>query len=252
MSKIIAKFKVRDGKVTASRDEFKKVGLDASVSDAYLFNAADFPEVGARIRATGYDPDTADAAQTAKTKKLCKSERAIGKVFTLAGNYKARPPKLQSILKTQAGVNLPLRTVEQMWAAYWRKYAGVADYDKELVRQWTRNKGWVLNGIGRPLGACEDKVKDLVNTVCQSTGHDILVKLVLITADLLDEAGLDWHPWVMDLHDASYIEVREDQAEIAKDLMQNKAYAILNEWLGGLIPLRGEAKVLNNWGEAVE
>ena len=52
--------------------------------DAYLFNAAQLPVIGPRIRATGYDPLTATAEETALAKKACKKDRQIGKTITLA------------------------------------------------------------------------------------------------------------------------------------------------------------------------
>ena len=139
-----------------------------------------------------------------------------------------------------------------MHAGFWALYGGIKAWEKELVRQWRTNGGWVLNGIGRPLGVDEAYVKDIVNRVCQSTGHDIYVLWLDIAVRLLQESGMTWHPLVADLHDAGYFEVEEARAQEALDLLVGPAYDELNRWLGGLIPLRGDGKLLAHWGEAVE
>lgn len=219
--------------------------------DAYLFNAANLPGIGPRIRQAGYNPDTATAEETAAAKKACKRERAIGKVFTLSANYGAGPKKIQETLRLQAGITLDLEEVEEMHRGFWTLYTGIQDYERELGRQWRRNRGWVLNGIGRPLAVCADKRKDLVNSVCQSTGHDLLIRLIHYTVKRLNASGISWFPWILDLHDATYLEVEESRAEEALDIMQRLAYDDLNEWGGQLIPLRGVGKVMQHWGEAI-
>lgn len=216
--------------------------------DAYLFNASQLPIIGPRIRATGYDPDTATPEDTARAKKLCKAERSIGKVLTLSANYGAGPRKIHQTLELQ-GVKVTLEDVQEMHTGFWRLYAGIKDWERELNRQWERNGGWVLNGIGRPIGVDEGYRKDLVNRVVQSTGHDCLVMLLAFTEELLRERKLDAHPLIADLHDASFMEVRADRAEEALRIMSVDAYDKLNEWLGGEIPLRGSGAIGDNWGE---
>lgn len=219
--------------------------------DAYLFNASQLPIIGPKIRATGYDPDTAGPEQTAAAKKLCKAERSIGKVLTLSANYGAGPRKIHQTLELQ-GVRVTLEEVQQMHAGFWQLYSGIKDWERELNRQWERNKGWVLSGIGRPIGVDEGYRKDLVNRVVQSTGHDCLVMLLHFTEQLLQERGLEAHALIADLHDASFFEVREDQAEAALQVMAVDAYARLNEWLGGEIQLRGDGAIGDDWGALKE
>ena len=145
--------------------------------DAYLFNAAFLPIIGDRIRATGYHPDTATAADTAAAKKACPVERAIGKVFTLESNYGAGAPKIRESLRVKAGIDIPLGQVADMRSGFWDLYKGIKKYERRLKEQWRNNAGWLLNGIGRPIGCATTSEKDLVNRVVQSTGHDLVIRL---------------------------------------------------------------------------
>lgn len=232
-----------------SRDEalWKLYGPAARPGqDAYLSNAAYLPIIGPRIRATGYDPDIATPEETAKAKKDCKAERAIGKVFTLSANYGAGPNKIQATLRAQGAI-VELDDVRSMHRGFWTLYRGIKSYEQELKRVWKMTGGWVLNGIGRPIGVDTRKEKDLVNAVVQSTGHDCLVKKILITKELLDSADIEYYPFIADLHDCEMWEVRADQIDVAARIIEVDAYARLNEWLGGQIKLRGEAKICNSW-----
>lgn len=213
---------------------------------AYLFNAAHLPVVGPRIRAKGYNPRTAMPSDTKKAKAESKPERAIGKVITLSANYGAGASKMHETMKLQ-GAEVTLEEAQQMHAAFWQLYKGIKDWERELQRQYRKNRGWVLNGVGRPLPVSSDYIKDLVNRVCQSTGHDAFIKKLMLTVGELDAAGLDWHPWIADLHDCEIYEVRDKDVAAAIPIIEKLAYDKLNAWLGGAIPLKGEAKVCDTW-----
>ena len=217
--------------------------------DAYLYNAAQLPVIGPRITATGYNPHTATLEETSRAKKECKVERKVGKRFTLSANYGAGAPKIQNSLAVLDGVDLPLSQVEEMHAGFWSLYAGIKDWEKELQRQWRGNKGWVLNGLGRPLGVDQEARKDLVNRVVQSTGHGCLVLMIAHARRLLNARGIEWYPWIVDLHDAIYLEVREDQAAAALDILEHGAYDALNEELGWVIKLKGAGKICDSWAD---
>ena len=216
---------------------------------AYLYNASQLPIIGPRIRATGYDPHSATAEETARAKKECKAERTIGKLLTLSASYGASANKIHSILRTQ-GVNVSVEEVDEMLRGFWEIYKGLKEWEREeLLRCWRRNGGWVLNGIGRPLGICEDKKKDIINMLGQSTGHDLLIKQLEFARKRLDAERIEWYPWVADLHDAIYLEVREDQAERALQILERDSFDDLNAWAGGLIRLKGEGAIGSSWGD---
>ncbi len=223
---------------------WKLYGPDAAKNDVYLFNGSQLPGiVGERLRAHGYDPDAPDPAAIAATKKHEKMWRQVAKVITLGQSYGMGPKKLTETLKLQ-GIDISENQAYEMWKGYWELYAGVKEYEKELLRQFRKNKGWVLNGIGRPVGIYQDLTKDIVNRVVQSTGHDMLVYWVDIFTRQLDEAGIKWEPVVIDFHDEAIVECDEADGEKVLDIMLNKSFDELNDWARGEIPLTGDGEII--------
>lgn len=223
---------------------WKLYGPTARPNDVYLFTGANLPVIGEAIRAAGYDPDRPTPEGIAAAKRQAKKERGIAKVITLASSYGAGAGKIQQTLQLE-GIPISLNDCKTIHQGYWRLYAGVKLYERELIRQYENNDGWVLNGIGRPLGIDHDKEKDIVNRVVQSTGHDILVIWLSIYSMLLDTAGIQWTPIIADLHDESIIEVPEEQAAEALRIMSVDAMQALNDMLKGRIRLKGEGQIAN-------
>ena len=220
-------------------------GPNAEPNDVYLYVGASLPGIGEKIRATGYDPMFPTKETIQRAKKECKKERQIAKTIKLAADYGAGPGKLQYTLKVQ-GIQISMAEAEEMHAAFWDLFKGIRLWKRELEEQHKKNKGWVLNGIGRPLGVWQDSTKDLVNRVCQSTGHDIHLYYLQIVQSLLYEEGIEWTPVIADFHDQMIIEVDPKDAERVQYLMGVKAYEILNEKVGGQIRIKGEANVVQN------
>lgn len=227
-----------------SRDPalWKLYGPAARPNDVYLFTGANLPVIGKTIRAAGYDPDRPTSEGIAAAKKIAKKERGIAKIITLASSYGAGAGKIQQTLQLE-GIPISLNDCRTIHQGYWQLYAGVKEYEKELLRQLNNNNGWVLNGIGRPLGIAFDLEKDIVNRVVQSTGHDILVQWLIIYSRILGERGIPYTPVIADLHDESIIEVDESYAEQALTIMSVDAMDELNDWLGGKIKLKGAGTI---------
>jgi hypothetical protein len=141
---------------------WKLYGPGALAQDVYLFNGAQLPVIGPAIRATGYDPKNPTPEGIAAAKKQCKTERNISKTVTLASSYGAGAAKIASTLRTQ-GIDILDAEAEQIHAAYWELYAGVKKYQRFLLNEYRDRRGWVLNGIGRPIGIAQDYTKDIVN-----------------------------------------------------------------------------------------
>lgn len=234
-----------------SRDPtlYKLYGPGQPKQDAYLFNGANLRgTIRARLRAHGYDPDRPDAEAIERTKKLEKKWRTVAKVFTLSANYGAGPRKIHETL-VLSGIRMSLEEVQDLHRAFWELYAGIKDWERELKRQWRANNGWVLNGIGRPIGVHPDYTKDLVNRVCQSTGHDILVIWVDIWSKMLDARGLEWSPVIVDFHDESLVECRAADVEEVSQVLKVDSFEELNRRLRGKIPLTGDGGFVSSlWG----
>lgn len=217
--------------------------------DVYLFNGCFLEGLSDAIRGAGYDPENPTPESIEKAKKLAKRERNIAKAITLACGYGAGAKKIRMTLQTQ-GIAIGMSEAEAMWYSYWSLYSQVRDYGDWLTKQLKRNRGWVLNGIGRPMGISREKEKDVINSVVQSTGHDIVQVWILLFVDLFKAHGIRWNPILIDTHDASLIEVYEDDAEKAADLMGRVAFDQLNELMGGVIPFKGDTNIVRNYAES--
>lgn len=142
--------------------------------DSYLFNGSHLPVIGPKILAAGYNPNNPTEEMIARVKKECAQERSISKVITLASNYGAGAGKIAQTLRL-SGVDISDQQAAELLESYWLLYAGVREYERELRRQYKNNKGWLFNGIGRPIGVAVNYEKDLVNR-CLAEGTLVRVK----------------------------------------------------------------------------
>lgn len=216
-------------------------GNGRPTNDIYLFVGANIPGMAEKIRGAGYDPYNPTPEGLAAAKKKCKHERSICKTVVLACQYGAGVNKVMETLEND-DVFLPYEDVARIHSGYWELFSRVRDFSRELLFQWRENGGYVLNGMGRPMSVPEDMIKDTLNRFIQSTGHDLLVRYIRIYTEELTRRNIEWYPLMIDWHDASAVEVREDQLEEAKQVMM-WGVDQLNAELQGRIKLRGEPDV---------
>lgn len=233
----------------------KVFGPDAPKgSDIYLHTGAGLPQFRDQIVAAGYDPDNLTAEGAADAKKSCKAIRGICKVVYLSSQYGAGPGKIWRTLRSQ-GVEIDLEQVRELHRQYWEYYSGIKRWEKQLRLEHRENHGWVMNGIGRPIGVHQDsdrmrdKRKDIVNRVVQSTGHDILVRYLRILTTLFSQRDISWVPIIVDFHDEVLIEVPEGEVKLAMTAFRD-ANSELNLQLGGSIPLRINPVVVRTLADA--
>jgi DNA polymerase I-like protein with 3'-5' exonuclease and polymerase domains len=242
---MISLSKDKNGFYRVPEDYCPSIQLPKGGQDIYLWVGSQLPVIGPIIQASGYDPKNPTPEGIAAAKKQCKKERGIAKVVVLSSGYGAGAKKIFQTL-VLSGVDITLNQCKQIHSGYWELFKGIKVWEKELRRQWIDNGGWVLNGIGRPLAICEDREKDLVNSVCQSTGHDCTILWIVILSELMDEAGLDWQPWLIDFHDEGIVAVKEGQEEQALNILTVLAPKRMNEILGGIIPLKLAGTIADN------
>lgn len=222
-------------------------GKEGSGTDVYLFVAAQLGgELEATVRATGYDPFKPTKESTAKAKKEAKRARNIAKVIHLSSSYGAGPGKIRESLGLQ-GIEVSLEQTKAMHRKYWDIFAGVKKYERELVAQWERNGGWVMNPVGRPQCVAQDYIKDIVNRCVQGAGHDVFLYMTMIIGDLLRRNGIDYRPYVWDIHDCVMLTVPEEQAARTKDLLDGEVLRRLNEVMDGPVTFKAEANIVDNW-----
>jgi len=217
--------------------------------DVYLHTGAGISALSSRIIAEGYDPAGIITPElTAHVKKVCKQERSIAKVVHLAAGYGAGPGKIHKTLESQ-GISLPFEEVRLIHQQYWELYGGVKAFGRRLEDEWRTNRGWIYNGIGRPISVHVDYKKDIVNRNIQSTGHDILIMFLGILRRILDRENIYWRPIIWNWHDQTTIEVPEAEAAIAVDCF-HRAEVELNRVLGGIIPIRFNPQIVRSLAEA--
>jgi DNA polymerase I-like protein with 3'-5' exonuclease and polymerase domains len=215
--------------------------------DVYLFTGCYIKGLQSAIRRY-YDPDNPTPEGKRLAKQHCAKQRAIAKKLVLSSSYGAGPRRIHQDLQLQ-GVSVTLDDVFSMHRSYWQLYSGVAEYGEKLNTEWTERGGWVYNGLGRPMTASPDKTKDLVNTVCQSTGHDILMILLYYTSTRLDALGIEYRWIIPDWHDEYILEIEEKHVDKTVPECE-AAYADLNNELAGTIPITGDVDVVTNLWEA--
>lgn len=239
-----------------TRDEslYKLYGPGAKKNDVYLFNGALMArDFGIKLFQPfldgGYSPDNPDPEAISKVKKEHKNLRGIAKTASLGKAYGMGWAKFRAGMKLQ-GINLTEKEAKAVIYGLDKVYSGIGKYNDYLVEEHSENNGWVLNGIGRPVCCADDYIKDIVNRVVQSTGHDVLMVWMTIFSRMLDEAGVDWDGIVLDFHDQSIIECDEKDVETVVEIMKIKSVDALNETLDGVIKLTVDGGPIETMADA--
>lgn len=197
----------------ASQDvNFMKVyGPDAKPGhDIYLLAGMKFPGIGDKIKPF-YDADNPDPVKIAKLKSELKSIRSdlikpayLGWMYGLgAGTMSAN----LGITYGQAkGILRGLET----------QFIGKVKMQYNLEVEWARNGGYIINGRGRPV--CVDKAykKDLVNRYVQSTGVDLLNRILYHMTVYREDNNIEVIPYIPNFHDETVWQVRDDPEQIEK------------------------------------
>jgi DNA polymerase I-like protein with 3'-5' exonuclease and polymerase domains len=164
------------------------------------------------IRASGYDPDNPNPESIEHAKEVCKTDRNISKAVKYSSTYGIGAFKLWQDLISNS-VDIDLESTAKVLRGYWDVFSGMQEYKYELKDNWERNRGYILNAIGRPMPVGDHHLKDLFSRSVQSGGHDLNMMFGMYIADLVKEQGLDAKPYIFNLHDAVYYQVREDQLD---------------------------------------
>lgn len=208
--------------------------------DVYLYVAmALWPDRTDEIARVYYLPGTRDTTPEtiAAAKAAFKRERAIAKELHLAAGYGASAQRMYASMRVK-GVQVTLEEVKVMRDLYWKLFAGVKAWERALLAEREDRGGWIYNGRGRPMAVPDEKVKDIVNTFAQSTGHDILLTLVWNIDRLARERKVPMRPWLVDFHDQTSWEVRVGHEAAARQVFVD-AYAALNAELACDVPMAG-------------
>ena len=239
-----------------SRDEslLSLYGPNAKPNDVYLFNAALMAkEFGVKlfqpIIDEGYDPLNPTPEAIKACKKKHKNLRAISKVASLGKSYGMGWKKFQLNMRIQ-GVKMSEKECRAVIDGLDKVYSGVKKYEQYLLKEYRQNNGYIINGLGRPVGCAEDYLKDITNRMVQSTGHDVLMLYISICDQLFSDHNLDVKGIILDFHDESIVECDIKDAELVCKIMKEDAVRILNDELDGLIKHKMDGGIINSLTEA--
>lgn len=84
-----------------------------------------------------------------------------------------------------------------------KQFAGRDKLKRRLLSQWSKNGGYVINGRGVPICIDFQKTKDVVNRVVQSTGVQILGRIIFHMNNYRKEHKVKALPYIPNFHDES-------------------------------------------------
>jgi DNA polymerase I-like protein with 3'-5' exonuclease and polymerase domains len=227
---------------------------EAPYNDVYLFNAAlmarDYGvSLFQPILDAGYQPENPDKEIISQIKKKYKNLRGISKVASLGKAYGMGWRKFQLNMELQ-NIEMSEEECQAVVQGLDKVYAGVSKYRDYLLSEYKKNNGYIINGLGRPVGCEEDSLKDIVNRQVQSTGHDILMMYIDICDYLFTENDIHVDGIIWDFHDESIVECDIKDADKVCQIMKEEAVTILNEVLEGSMKLKMEGGLISCLSDA--
>ncbi len=242
-------------------------GPDAKPNDVYLFVGAQIDKWKDAIL-EHYDPQNPTKKGIAAAKKHAKAERTAVKPAYLGWMYGLGAGTMHQ------STGIPIGECKEILGNIDAAFPGVVRFNEKLKKEWADNGGWVkqewvldpnlgrkvprfidgrpgwiYNGRGRPLGVAPDKVKDLGNRFVQSTGHDVLMQMLVFINRL--RRGTSARPFNVDVHDATVWQVRDHEVDKVVEIF-HESYRLLNETLQWSVQIRGDVEVGNNLGDFLE
>lgn len=240
------RFRIDKDKVMISKTDQEHYSFPSVSQDIYLYTAAKIAGLGDEIRKF-YDPENPTSAGIAAAKKHCKRDRQIAKTVVLAANYNAGPGKIHETL-TMGGIDISFGQVRKIHKSYWEIFAGVKRFEAQLQDMWSDNNGYIWDALGCPAPIDPNYTKDIVNRFCQTSGHRVLQVFIYHINKLRRERGVEMHPWIIDLHDESILEVPEEQIDAAMQLLAD-ALTATNEELKMGVVIKGEPMTANTFAD---
>lgn len=222
--------------------------------DVYIYNGALMAkEFGVKLFQPfideGYDPENPDPEVIKTIKKKHKKLRGISKVASLGKAYGMGSGKFKQNMANQ-NVIMSIDESKAVIEGLDKVYSGVREFNGYLEHEWKENNGYVINGIGRPVGCARDYLKDIVNRVVQSTGHDLLMIYIAICDELFTKYNIKVNGIVWDFHDQTMLECNTEDVEKVKHIMEIEAAHELNDRLGGEIMLKLDGGVIETFADA--
>ena len=161
-------------------------------------------------------------------------------------SYGAGAGKIRQSLGS-SGIEISMSETKRLHTKYWELFDGVKAYERHLVSMWESNGGWFFNPAGLPQAIAQDRIRDITNSSIQGGSHYLFMVMTKVLCDVFKENGIDYRPYVWDIHDCVMFTVPKEQALRAKELADGLIIERFNEAIHGSVTLRADANIVDNW-----
>lgn len=229
----------------------------------YLYVIADYSQVELRVAAglsgdpimidaysRGQDLHRLTAALTMDKPidEVTSEERQAAKAINFGLIYAMGARGLQASAKSSYGVDLSLEEATAFRDRYFDNYKGIAQWQKQSDREG-RNKGFVRTAGGRIRAYMDEEIRvtELLNVPVQGTAAEGLKCAMFLFWEKVIEDGLD-ATIVAVIHDEIIVEVKREQAEWAKQVLEMSMVRGI-QWLVPGVVFEAEAHIATSWAE---
>lgn len=241
----------------------------AKLNDVYLYIGANVSSWKTNILKY-YDPNNPTPDGIAAAKKYAKEERSAAKPTFLGWMYGLSAGTMAQL------TDIPVEECRIILKEIDDTFPGAVKFYEILKKQWEGNggwikqewsedpitgrklptfidgrPGWIYNGRGRPMSIAPDKMKDLGSRFVQSTGHDVLMQMLVYINKLRKSQKVNMRPYNVDVHDATIWQVKNSDVDKAVDIFK-QSYILLNNTLNWDVEIKGEVEVGQHLGDFVE
>lgn len=164
--------------------------------------------------------------------------------------YGGGPRKLSLML------DIPIREAERLHRTHRAIYPRFHQWSEEQISK-AREDSYVTNAFGRrrylwDINSLDPTLQEkasrqAVNTPIQGTGGDMTKLAMVLISKQIEEIG-GWIP--LQIHDAIYVEVPEERAKEASEILRTGMLEAIPEALKGTVPFEVSVKISKNLGDA--
>jgi len=191
---------------------------------------------------------TAAITMGKKPDQVTKAERQAAKAINFGLIYAMGPRGLQQSAQNSYGVTMTLEEAKTFRQRYFENYRGIQQWQKGLEK-FGRQNGYARTAAGRIRSYTQEKMRitELFNTPVQGTAAEGLKSALCIFWDKSRQAELE-AAIVAIIHDEIIVEVRSDQADRAKQILETSMIEGIR-WLVPNVPFEVDAVIATSWAE---